>query len=124
MDKTSQNSYTATIDSLPDSEWVFSIVEKQGLIYGTNSSKIHTLITLFISLILFIAGLFASRKFKTRIYIKLGYLLAVAYFYLFKGNIVDGYIGEFFVMIPISITLIFIIPITYHVHCRRKTVSL
>lgn len=124
MEKTSRNSYTATMGSLPDSEWIFSIVDKQGLIYGTNSSKNHTLITLFISLVLFIAGLFASRKLNSRIYINMGYILAVAYFYLFKGNIVDGYIGEFLVMVPISITLIFIIPITYHAHCRRKAVSL
>ena len=123
MEKVSESSYTAKLDSLPDSEWIFSFVDKEGLIYGTNSSRTRTLITLFISFVFFIIGLLATRRYKSRIYTKLGYILAVAYFYIFKGNIVDGYIGEFILMIPISLVIILIIPIAYHVYYRHKVAN-
>jgi hypothetical protein len=116
----SQNFFTAKLDSLPDSEWVFSFVDRQGLIYGTNDSKTHALITLFISVALCIVTLASSWKFKTRAYAIWGYILAVTYFYLFKGKLVDGYIGEFLVMVPISIILIFVIPISYYTYYKHK----
>jgi hypothetical protein len=120
MEKLSANSYTVKLDKLPDSEWIFSFVDKKGLIYGTNSSKTHTLITLSISLSLLIMGLLASLKLKSRIYTILGYVLAVVYFYVFKGNLVDGYIGEFLLMIPISLIMILIIPVIYYKFCKNN----
>lgn len=64
LEKVSNTSYRARLEGLPDEEWTFSYVDTTGLVYGTNTRKMHNVITWSIIALTAVTGLFLRRKNK------------------------------------------------------------
>lgn len=110
LEKSYLNTYTAKLNKLPEHEWVFSFVKTKGLIYGTNSSKVHFYLTLTIALLIYLTGYILARRLHRKDYKVVGYTTALAYFVVFKGKIIDGYIGDTMILMLLFAIFFVIIP--------------
>jgi hypothetical protein len=113
MKEISRNYYTCTLNKLPAYEWMFTYINRSGLIYGTNDSKLHTMITAIISISIYIIALLSYYKLKKRYIINLGYTLSVMYFLIFGGKLNDGNIGDAFLYLFYIVIFIIIVPVSY-----------
>lgn len=64
LEKVSPTLYQGTLDHIPDEEWFFNYVDKTGLIFFTNSRKVHNSIAGSAAVVILIGGLLAKRKNK------------------------------------------------------------
>lgn len=113
MKKAGKNHYSTELNKLPDHEWAFTFVNSKGLIYGTNSSKLHTNLTIAISILIFFITFVLYKRKGSNAYIVMGYILSIAYLFIFMGKIVDGYIMDTFIWMLLFFVLIIIVPFSY-----------
>lgn len=113
MQKTSKNTYSAVLSKLPDSEWSFSFTDKSKLIFGTNSTKTHSMLTLLSGFVLFGSLLIASIRFRKRYLRFVGYVLSVGFIFAVLGKVVDGYVGDLLIYALLILVFFILIPVFY-----------
>ncbi|MBS4538631.1 hypothetical protein GOQ27_09155 [Clostridium sp. D2Q-11] len=108
-----KNSYTTTLEEIPEYEWIFSYVSKDNLLFDTNYRKIHNRYVLGITLVVILLGVILHKLINKYVGFII-YLLSV----LFLGKFIHlSYGATFstmligFLIIPISgiIILIYVI---------------
>lgn len=97
------DSYTTTLEKIPENEWLFSYVDKDGLLFNTNYRKIHNRYLLGITLIIVVIGIILHKSINKYVGIII-YLLGG----LFLGKFINLSYGTAFFAMLIGM---FIIPI-------------
>jgi len=102
LEKTDQNTYSTVLNEIPEEEWYFSYVSREGLTFGTNFIKTNNTIAGIIVLLTLALGFYFMKKKKKALSIII-FLLTIPEFFLFRFS---GYGGLFVLFIGIPIVLI------------------
>lgn len=102
LEKTDQNTYSTILEEIPEEEWYFHYVSKEGLTFGTNFVKTNNTIAGAIVVMTLALGFFFMKKKKKALSIII-FLLTIPEFFLFRFS---GYGGLFLLFIGIPIALI------------------
>ncbi len=102
LKKANQNKYLTVLDEIPEEEWYFHYVSKEGLTFGTNYIKTNNTIAGAIVVMTLALGFYFMKKKKKALIIIL-FLLTIPEFFLFRFS---GYGGLFVLFIGIPIVLI------------------
>lgn len=87
--------YGAKLRTLPEEEWRLSIVDASGLIYGTNSSLIHNLVSLFLVLAATGGLLFAALRRKQPVILAAGAPVLLVFTYFSVRSVSSHYAVDF-----------------------------
>jgi hypothetical protein len=102
LEKTNQNTYSIVLDEIPEEEWYFHYVSREGLTFGTNYIKTNNTIAGAIVVMTLALGFYFMKKKKKAVSIII-FLLTIPEFFLFRFS---GYGGLFLLFIGIPIVLI------------------
>jgi len=102
LEKTNQNTYSTVLDEIPEEEWYFHYVSREGLPFGTNFIKTNNTIAGAIVVVTLALGFYLMKKKKKALSIII-FLLTIPEFFLFRFS---GYGGLFLIFIGIPIALI------------------
>ena len=102
LKKMGDSSYSTTLEEIPEEEWYFNYVSREGLIFGTNFIKTNNTIAGSIVAITLGLGFYFMKKKKKALSI-ITFLLTIPEFFLFRFS---GYGGLFLLFIGIPIVLI------------------
>lgn len=96
------SSYRTTLEEIPEEEWYFHYVSKEGLIFGTNFINTNNTIAGLIILLTVAFGFYFMKNKKKTLGIII-FLLTIPEFFLFRFS---GYGGLFLLFIGVPIVLI------------------
>lgn len=117
LDKISNKIYEGFLDEIPQNEWYFNYVNKEGLIFNINDRTQHNLIALGIVLFTILIG-FLFKK-KNKIVGILLWILVIPELWLFRPTY-----GTMFLMIfvgPILLGILGLIVISIYLTKKRKS---
>jgi len=102
LEKTNHNTYSTLLDEIPEEEWYFHYVSREGLPFGTNFIKTNNTIAGAIVVVTLALGFYLMKKKKKALSIII-FLLTIPEFFLFRFS---GYGGLFVLFIGIPIVLL------------------
>ncbi len=94
LSKTNSNTYTTSLNKIPNSEWVFTFVDSSKLIFRTNNRTLHNSLVFIILLM----GILVGRVLKKKIHRLYSYLLWILSLIFFIYYIQPSY-GSMFLII-------------------------
>ena len=119
MEKRKGNLYEAVLESVPEQEWLFSFVDKEGLVFGTNYRSNHNILVVMISAIM-IWGIFVLRKKYHRKALMLLLFCAPLIFFVYTIKPSYGFLFLVYIIGPFLVLLLLCILGIYFVANRSK----
>lgn len=116
--------YEATLNGLPEEEWVFSYVSTESLIFGTNETYKHVFLVFLTALIMGGIGWVLHSRLGLRWVRSLALVAIILYIVYFTrnawGHLLLGYYFAFLILWPVFvITLIMLLICIYKGMTRR-----